>query len=196
MKNPTDLRELLLMKTQELYDIENQLVKALPRLIKKAANEKLKNAIDMHLKETEGHVERLEQIFEQMGEDPKKIKSETIRGLVEDADAVVKGVDTKTVRDAGIIAAASATEHFEMAGYTIARDWATLLGEKDQADLFDANLKEEIAANEKLSKIAAEEVNNEANAVDEAEDKEDEEEEEEEELDDDDDEEEDDESKE
>jgi ferritin-like metal-binding protein YciE len=175
MKNPTDLRDLLLTKIQALYDVENQLVKALPRLVKKATNDDLKNAIDMHLKETEGHVERLEQIFEQLGEDPKKLKSEAIRGLVDDADWVVKNVMEPAVRDAGIVAAASYTEHYEMAGYTMAREWAKLLGEKDVADLLDANLKEEVAANDKLSKLAAESINEQANAVDEDEEEESEE---------------------
>ncbi len=174
MKNPANLRELLTAKIQALYDVENQLVKALPRLIKKASDDDLKNAIDMHLKETEGHVERLEQVFEQLGEDPKKLKSEAIRGLIDDTDWVVKNIDEPAVRDAGIIAAASYTEHYEMAGYTAAREWAKLLGEKEVAELLDQNLKEEVAADQKLMRLASERLNEQANAIDETEEEEDE----------------------
>ncbi len=169
MKNPANLRELLTAKIQALYDVENQLVKALPRLIKKASDDDLKNAIDLHLKETEGHVERLEQVFEQLAEDPKKLKSEAIRGLIDDADWVVKNIDEPAVRDAGIIAAASYAEHYEMAGYTAAREWAKLLDEKEVAELLDANLKEEMAADQKLMRLATERLNEQAHAIDEEE---------------------------
>lgn len=152
-------------KVQTLYDIENQLVKALPKLGKKATDEGLRNALEMHLKETEGHVDRLEQVFDGLSETPKKLKSETVRGLVDDADWILMNIKEPAVRDAGIISAASNTENFEIAAYTIAREWAKALGENDIAELLDANLNEEIEADKKLKTMASERINAQANTV-------------------------------
>jgi ferritin-like metal-binding protein YciE len=163
MKNE-NLRELLVEELKDLYSAENQLTKALPKVAKNASDPQLKKAIESHLKETEGHVQRLEQIFEQLEESPKGKTCEGMKGLIGEADERIKEGGEPAVLDAGLIADAQRVEHYEIAAYGSANNFANLLGEKQIVSLLDATLKEEKAADEKLTSIA-ESVNVEAKAA-------------------------------
>jgi ferritin-like metal-binding protein YciE len=163
MKNE-NLRELLVEELKDLYSAENQLTKALPKVAKNASDPQLKKAIESHLKETEGHVQRLDQIFEQLEESPKGKTCEGMKGLIGEADERIKEGGEPAVLDAGLIADAQRVEHYEIAAYGSAKNFANLLGEKQIVSLLDATLKEEKAADEKLTSIA-ESVNVEAKAA-------------------------------
>lgn len=163
MKNE-NLRELLVEELKDLYSAENQLTKALPKVAKNASDPQLKKAIESHLKETEGHVQRLEEIFEQLDESPKGKTCEGMKGLISEADERIKEGGEPAVLDAGLIADAQRVEHYEIAAYGSAKNFANLLGEKQIVTLLDATLKEEKAADEKLTSIA-ESVNVEAKAA-------------------------------
>jgi ferritin-like metal-binding protein YciE len=163
MKNE-NLRELLVEELKDLYSAETQLTKALPKVAKNATDAKLKKAIESHLKETEGHVARLEQIFEQLDESPKGKTCEGMKGLITEADERIKEGGEPAVLDAGLIADAQRVEHYEISAYGSARTFANLLGENKIVQLLEATLKEEKAADEKLTSIA-ESINVEAKAA-------------------------------
>jgi ferritin-like metal-binding protein YciE len=163
MKNE-NLRELLVEELKDLYSAENQLTKALPKVAKNASDPQLKKAIESHLKETEGHVARLEQIFEALDESPKGKTCDGMKGLISEADERIKEGGEPAVLDAGLIADAQRVEHYEIAAYGSARTFANLLGEKEIVQLLEATLKEEKAADAKLTSIA-ESVNVEAKAA-------------------------------
>jgi len=163
MKNE-NLRELLVEELKDLYSAENQLTKALPKVAKNASDPQLKKAIESHLKETEGHVARLEQIFETLEKSPKGKTCEGMKGLITEADERIKDGGEPAVLDAGLIADAQRVEHYEIAAYGSARTFANLLGEKEIVQLLEATLKEEKAADAKLTSIA-ESVNVEAKAA-------------------------------
>jgi ferritin-like metal-binding protein YciE len=154
-----NLEEAFMLKLQALYDIENEIVKALPKLIKAASSSDLKQAFMDHLEETKTQIERLEQIFEEREEKPKKLKVEAIRGLADDAKWGIDSAKPGPVRDALLIAAAQYVEHYEMAGYGSAVEWATLLGHSDAAVSLEETLEEEKMADEKLNDIATSMVN-------------------------------------
>jgi ferritin-like metal-binding protein YciE len=159
-----NLRDLLVEELRDLYSAENQLTKALPKVAKTATDSGLKKAIEHHLKETEGHVQRLEQIFEQLEESPKGKTCEGMKGLIKEADERIGEGGEPDALDAGLIADAQRVEHYEISAYGSARTFANLLGEKKIVQLLEATLKEEKAADEKLSSIA-EEINVEAKAA-------------------------------
>jgi ferritin-like metal-binding protein YciE len=163
MKNE-NLRELLVEELKDLYSAENQLTKALPKVAKNSSDPQLKKAIESHLKETEGHVARLEQIFEKLDESPKGKTCEGMKGLITEADERIKEGGEPAVLDAGLIADAQRVEHYEIAAYGSARTFANLLGEKEIVQLLEATLKEEKAADAKLTSIA-ESVNVDAKAA-------------------------------
>lgn len=153
------LKELFIMKLQALYDIEQEIIKALPKMAKKASHPELKTALEEHLTETETQKTRLEDIFEQMGEKPKKLKVEAIRGIVEDANWVMQNIEGNEARDAAMLASAQYVEHYEMAGYGTAIEWAKLLEMDEAVSLLEETLEEEKAADEKLSDLAESEIN-------------------------------------
>jgi ferritin-like metal-binding protein YciE len=159
-----NLRELLVLKLQSLYDIEAELVKALPKLAKAAASYELKEAFESHLQETKGHVARLEEAMHLLDVKPKKEKVQGIRGIAEDGDWVA-GHTTAQARDAALIAAAQYAEHYEMAGYTAAREWAAMMDHQEVADLLDSTLLEEQAASEKLAELAHNGINQRAGGI-------------------------------
>jgi ferritin-like metal-binding protein YciE len=155
------LHELFLTKLMALYDIEDQLVKALPKMVAQATNRDLKEAFASHLEETKMQIERLEECFSLLKEKPKKIKVEAIRGLVKDAQWVIKHVQKGPALDANLIAAAQYVEHYEIAGYGTAAAWADSMEHMEVADLLTATLHEEQAADEKLSALAESKINDE-----------------------------------
>jgi len=160
MKNSSDsLRDLFTIKIRALYDIESELVKALPKVAESCTDSSLKAAIIQHLGQTKDHVERIKKIFDLIGERPKKIKVEAIRGLVADTEWVIKKAVSDGTRDAGIIASAQYVEHYEMAGYRSARNWAALLGEDQASELLQETLSEEEAIDHKLNALAADSIN-------------------------------------
>jgi ferritin-like metal-binding protein YciE len=163
MKNE-NLKGLLVEELKDLYSAENQLVKALPKVAKNSSDPQLKKAIESHLKETENHVTRLEQIFEQLGGSPKGKTCEGMKGLITEADERIKEGGEPAVLDAGLIADAQRVEHYEIAAYGSARTFASLLGEKEVVRLLEQTLQEEKAADQKLTSIA-ENVNVEAKAA-------------------------------
>jgi ferritin-like metal-binding protein YciE len=158
-KKASTLHELLLNKLMVLYDIEKELVKALPKMAKKATNPDLSKGFMTHAKETEGHVKRLEKCFAALDMKPKKLKSEAIRGLVSDASWVMKNVKGGPALDANLIAAAQYVEHYEIAGYGTAIEWAKLMEHTNVEKLLDQTLTEEKATDEKLTSVAKISVN-------------------------------------
>lgn len=158
-KDIKSMDDLFLHTLQDVYYAENQIVKALPKLIEKATNRELTAGLRSHLRETEVQVTRLEQVFEALGQTPKGVDCPAIDGLIEEADEVAGEVDSNTVLDAAIIGSAQAVEHYEIARYGTLIAWARELGRSNIVSLLNANLKEEKAANQKLSSLAEGKVN-------------------------------------
>lgn len=150
---------------RDVYWAEKHLVKALPKLAKAASSVKLADALTSHRAETEEQVARLERVFEMIGETPRAKKCEAMVGLSAEADHVVEETEQEAVRDAGIVGAAQAVEHYEIARYGTLIAWARLLGHDDAAELLEETLAEEEAADEKLSMVS-EGVNQEADTED------------------------------
>ena len=157
-----NLRKLYISELRDLYSAENQLLKALPKMAKGASSDELKQAFEDHLQETEGHVERLDEIFEELDESPKGKTCHAMKGLVEEGSEILEEEGEESVLDAGIIAAAQKVEHYEIASYGTVRTFAELLGEKEAAKLLQQTLDEEGAADEKLNELADGIVNPEA----------------------------------
>jgi ferritin-like metal-binding protein YciE len=160
-KKAKTLHELLLNKLMALHDIELQIVKALPKMAKKAKNPELVKGFEDHLKETQGQVKRLEQAFKVLGVKPKKLKVEAIRGLIDDGAWVMKNVEAGPALDANLIAAAQYVEHYEMAGYGTAITWAKLMQHSKVEELLSQTLAEEKKTDEKLTMVAESKVNRE-----------------------------------
>ncbi len=156
------LHELYVSELKDLYSAEKQIVKALPKMVKNATNPQLKKAFSDHLEETEGHVDRLEKIFEMLGEKAGGKKCKGMEGLIEEAKELLDENATEEVVDAGLISKAQHVEHYEMAGYGTVRTYAQQLGFRDQAKLLQQTLDEEGKANELLTQIAETAVNAEA----------------------------------
>jgi len=155
-------KDLYVDQLKDLYNAESQLVKALPKMIEAASNPNLRAALSDHWEQTKGHVNRLEQVFDRLGEKPTGKKCYAMQGLIEEGKEILKGHFTPETRDAGLIAAAQKVEHYEMAGYGTVRTYARQLGEREAAELLDATLKEEGAADHKLNQLALESINQEA----------------------------------
>lgn len=155
------LRELYIDHLRDLYDAENQLIKALPRMAKEASSDELRQAVEEHLEQTRGQAERLEQIFEQLGEKPKGKKCKGMQGVIEEGKETLEEDMEEETKDAAIIAAAQRVEHYEIAGYGTARTYANLLGENEAAELLEETLNEEKETDQKLTQLA-EEINVEA----------------------------------
>ena len=148
------LKELFVEELHDLYSAETQITKALPKMAKAATSPALKDAFESHLEETREQIKRLDQIFESLGESSKGKTCEGMKGLLKEGDELMKEDADPEVLDAGLIAAAQRVEHYEMAGYGTVRTYAELLGEDDAVTLLEATLKEEKAADSKLSKVA------------------------------------------
>jgi len=156
------LRTLWIEEMRDLYNAENQLLKALPKMAKKATTPELKEAFESHLEETQTHVERLEEIFARLGKKPSGKTCKAMKGLVEEGSEMMSEDGLDSVIDAGIIAAAQRVEHYEIAGYGVVRTFASILGEDEAEDLLQETLDEEGAADKKLTEIAEGIVNDEA----------------------------------
>ncbi|MFN0190989.1 MAG: ferritin-like domain-containing protein [Aestuariivirga sp.] len=149
---------------KDIYYAEKKLVKALPKMAKKAVSPELKEAIQSHLAETEGHVERLEQVFSDIGKKPVAKKCDAIEGLLKEADGLLAEIEDKRTIDAAIISSSQAVEHYEIARYGTLVAWAGELGHDNSVTLLQATLDEESAADEALSNLAGDYVNHRAAA--------------------------------
>ena len=156
------LQKLYTDELRDLYNAENQLLKALPKMAKAASSEELKEAFEQHLEQTKGHVKRLEQVFEELDEKPKGKTCRAMKGLIQEGSEILEEDGETSVRDAGIIVAAQKVEHYEIAGYGSVRTFAHLLGQNKAAELLQATLDEESETNEVLNRLAESVINPEA----------------------------------
>jgi ferritin-like metal-binding protein YciE len=150
------IEKLFVEELKDLYSAENQITKALPKLIKTATLPELKKALQNHLHETEGHVQRLEQICNMLGTSPRGKSCEGMKGVLEEGSSALNEVVEGEVRDAALISAAQRVEHYEMAAYGTVRSYAQLLGHTEIAELLEETLDEEKAADHKLTSISQE----------------------------------------
>lgn len=157
------LRRLYVDELKDLYHAENQLVKALPKMAKAAASDKLRHGFEEHLKQTRGHVQRLEEIFHSMQQSPKGKKCIGMEGMVDEGSEMMDDNLDGALMDAALIGAAQRVEHYEIAAYGTAREFANLLGESKHAALLDETLEEEKKTDRKLTELAKE-INPMANA--------------------------------
>jgi len=153
------LQSLFLDELKDVYHAEKQLVEALPRMAKAADSAELQQAFRAHLAETKGQVERLERILQELGQPARGKRCKGMEGLLEGGKEIMQEEGEPAVIDAALIAAAQRVEHYEIAGYGSAISFAQLLGHHDIVALLEETLAEEQAADEKLSMIAEEEVN-------------------------------------
>ena len=153
------LKDLYLEELKDIYDAENQILKALPKMAKAATNEDLRDAFQEHEEITKGQVDRLDQIFDRLGTRAKGRKCKAMEGLVEESKELLSEDSADDVRDAGLIASAQRVEHYEMAVYGTLRTYAEQLGFDEDAELLQETLDEEEEADEKLTDLALECVN-------------------------------------
>jgi len=160
------LNELFINDLQDLYSAENQILKALPKMIEKATSPELKSAFQQHLQQTEGHVRRLDQIFDQLGDDVdrKDKKCKGMEGILKEGEELLKEKAEPEVHDAGMIAAAQHVEHYEIASYGTVRTYAQLLNRPQWAQLLEQTLNEEKETDQKLNGLS-ERINLEAKAA-------------------------------
>jgi ferritin-like metal-binding protein YciE len=150
------LRELYLDELRDLYDAEDRLVKALPKLAKEAESQELRAGIEEHLEQTKGHVDRLREIFEAMGEKASGKRCAAMVGLIQEGEEMMDEDFETGVKDAALISAAQRVEHYEIAAYGCVKTWAALLGEKEAENLLQQTLDEEKEADEKLTQLSQE----------------------------------------
>lgn len=153
------LDDLFLDTLKDIYYAEKQILKALPKMAKAATSPELKAGFEKHLDETEGHVERLEQVFELIGKPARGKTCDAILGILEEGKSIMDEFKGTQSLDAGLISAAQAVEHYEMARYGTLKSWASQLGMDEAAKLFGATLEEEVAADASLTKVAEASVN-------------------------------------
>lgn len=153
------LEKLFEETVRDIYYTEKKILKALPKMAKQASSSKLAHAFRSHVVETETHVERLEQVFELIGKAPRGKTCPAIDGIIEEGEEIMKEAETDTVRDAGMLAAAQAVEHYEITRYGTLKSWAQKLDMTDAVKLFEATLKEEKATDLKLTDLAESEIN-------------------------------------
>jgi len=148
------LRELYVEELRDLYSAEKQLVKALPKMAKAATSSDLRSGFEEHLKQTKGHVSRLEQIFDSLDENPNGKTCKGMEGLIKEGSEMIEEDPEEEQLDAGLISAAQRVEHYEIAGYGCVRTYAQLLGDDEAMSLLDETLKEEKETDAKLTELA------------------------------------------
>jgi ferritin-like metal-binding protein YciE len=161
-KDIKNMEDLFLHTLQDIYYAEKQIVKALPDMVKKATDPQLKQGFQTHLRETENHVKRLEQVFQLAGKKAQGVDCPAIDGILKEANEVAGEVEKKTVLDAALIAAAQAVEHYEITRYGTLITWAKQLGYNDVVTLLQQTLDEEKSTDKKLSSMAEGQVNRKA----------------------------------
>jgi ferritin-like metal-binding protein YciE len=150
------LKNLYIEELRDLYDAENRLVKALPKLAKAAESEELRAGFEEHLEQTKGHVDRLRQIFESLDERPGGKKCAAMIGLIQEGQDILDEDFEDGVKDAALISAAQRVEHYEIAAYGCVKTWAGLLGETEAQSLLEQTLNEEKEADGKLTELSSE----------------------------------------
>ena len=158
------LNDLFVETLKDLYYVEKKLVKTLPKMAGKATSPDLKQAIEDHLSETETHVQRLEQVFQLLGQTASAKTCEALEGLIREADETTGEIDDEQTLDAALISSAQTVEHYEIARYGTLACWAAEIGNTEVAELLEQTLEEEKAADEKLSMIAEDQINQRAAA--------------------------------
>jgi ferritin-like metal-binding protein YciE len=158
-KDIKTMDDLFLHTLQDIYYAENKIIKSLPSMIESATNAQLKQGLKSHLGETQGHVKRLEQVFQMIGQKPNAVNCPAIDGIIEEAEEITGEVEDKNVLDAAIIAAGQAVEHYEITRYGSLIAWANQLGRRDAAKVLEQTLNEEKAADKKLTSVAENQVN-------------------------------------
>jgi ferritin-like metal-binding protein YciE len=159
-----DLNELFLDTLKDIYYAEKQILKALPKMAKAAQSDKLRSAFEKHHEETEGQIERLEQVFELLGKAARGKKCDAIEGILDEGKEIMEEYADTPALDAGLLAAAQAVEHYEIARYGTLKAWALKLNNPKAAKLIDQTLSEEKKTDDTLTKIAETAVNYEAAA--------------------------------
>ncbi len=154
-----DLKALFLHQLKDTYFAENAILKALPQMAEAAESEELRGAFAVHLKETEGQVRRLEQIFQIVGEKPEGIPCKAIQGIIEEGQEILQAFEDGEALDAGLIAAAQAVEHYEIARYGTLLAWAKQLGLSEAEGLIEETLVEEENTDQVLSELAEDAIN-------------------------------------
>ena len=153
-KDIESMDDLFLHGLMDIYYAEKQIIQSLPKLIEKATSRDLSKGLKDHLEETKNQVDRLEQVFQKLGKQPKGVQCQAIDGLISEADEIVGEVADKDVLDAAIVGSAQAVEHYEIARYGTLIAWAGSLGHDDIIRLLNTNLNEEKAADKRLSTVA------------------------------------------
>jgi ferritin-like metal-binding protein YciE len=157
-----NLQDLYVDELKDLYNAEQQVLKALPKMAKAASSTELKNAFNQHLEQTREQVKRLDHIFEELGKAPRGKKCAGMRGIIEEGSELLREKADPAVKDAGLISAAQRVEHYEMAGYGTVRTYAQILGYDDQAKVLQQTLNEEGDTDHKLTQLAESMINPEA----------------------------------
>ena len=158
-KDIKTMDDLFVHTLRDIYYAENQITKALPKMIDKATDQQLKQGFEQHLRETEGHIRNLDEVFRLMDMQPSGVDCPAIDGIIEEANEVAGEVDDKNVLDAALIAAAQAVEHYEITRYGTLITWAEQLGYDDCAEIMKQNLADEKTTDEKLSELAESRIN-------------------------------------
>jgi ferritin-like metal-binding protein YciE len=153
------LDDLFVHHLQDLYYAEQQITKALPKMITKVSDPQLKQGFEIHLGETRNHIKRLQRVFQLHGESPKAVTCPAIDGIIEEADEIMSDASDQEVLDAAALAAAQAVEHYEISRYGTLMAWAKQLGRSDCAEVLAPTLAEEKATDVKLTQIAEAHVN-------------------------------------
>ncbi len=164
MAEQKTLDDLFLDTLKDIYYAEKQITKALPKMAKAATSPELKAGFEQHLEETEGQIDRLEQIFEMIGKPARGKTCDAILGIIEEGKSIMDEFKGAPALDAGLVSSAQAVEHYEIARYGTLKTWAQQLGLKDAVALLDATLKEEEATDRKLTQVALADANKQAAA--------------------------------
>ncbi len=158
-KDIATLQDLYIHQLQDIYYAEQQITKALPKMIEKATDPQLRQGFETHLRETEGQIERLKRVFSLEGMEPKGVTCPAIDGIIKEANETAGDVADKAVLDAALTAAAQAVEHYEIARYGTVIAWAKQLGRTECASILAETLAEEKATDEKLTQLAESKIN-------------------------------------
>jgi ferritin-like metal-binding protein YciE len=158
-KDIKTLDDLFVHALQDIYYAEQQITKALPKMISKASDPQLKQAFETHLGETKQQIQMLDQVFRMHGQEPQGVTCPAINGIIDEAEEIVGEVEDKQVLDAALLSAAQAVEHYEITRYGTLTAWAKQLGRQDCADLLHKILEQEKATDQKLNRIAESKIN-------------------------------------
>jgi ferritin-like metal-binding protein YciE len=162
MPTQKDLKDLFADTLKDIYFAEKQILRALPKMAREAESPELKQAFETHRNETEGHVERLNEVFELIGQRARGKTCEAILGIIDEAKEIMEEFKGAQALDAGLASSAQAVEHYEIARYGTLKTWARQLGLNDAAKLLDDTLQEEIKTDQLLTKLATSTVNRKA----------------------------------